>query len=385
MDLELDADQLELEEHARAVLQDRCPPAVVREVFEGRGTGATLWTRLVELGWPSVAAPQDVGGLGMGTVAEAVLTAELGRAVAPVPFLATVTQFSPLLAEAGARELWRRVNDGTRTGALALAETGGSRLADVRATATFHAGVWQLDGVKCTVPDALTADELAVVARLDGTTGTAGVGAFLHDRSEEGCTIEPLDSIDPTTPLATVRLDAAVVDADRVLLDPRDPASGAAVERVRLHATAMLAVSCVATCRALFETTLGYARSRHQFGRPIGQFQAVKHRLADLYLAVERAEALCWHAVLCVAEHAPEEPVAVAMAKAAAGDCRRLATHDALQLHGAIGFTWEHDLHLWIKRATAVALLYGDVETHRADLASLLGLLAAPEPQGASL
>jgi alkylation response protein AidB-like acyl-CoA dehydrogenase len=135
-----------------------------------------------------------------------------------------------------------------------------------------------------------------------------------------------------------------------------------------------MALSTVATCRHIFETTLQYAKDRVQFDRPIGSFQAIKHRLADCYLAVEKASALAYFAALTIAEDDPRRATATAMAKAAAGDCQRLLVTDGLQLHGGIGFTWEHDLHLLLKRAKTGDLLFGTAAAHRADLARDLGL-----------
>jgi alkylation response protein AidB-like acyl-CoA dehydrogenase len=137
-----------------------------------------------------------------------------------------------------------------------------------------------------------------------------------------------------------------------------------------------MALSTVAACRAIFEMTLQYAKDREQFGRPIGSFQALKHRLADMYLAVERASSLAYFAVLTIAEDDDRRAVATAMAKAAAGDCQRLLARDGLQLHGGVGFTWEHDLHFLLKRAKAGDLLFGTAAVHRAHLARLLGLEA---------
>ena len=378
MDLELDADQQALRDHARSFLADACPPSLVREVFEGRVfegrffegrgpvDGGGLWSKMVELGWPALAADVVHGGLGQGFVAEAVLASELGRVVAPSPYLATVTQFAPALVAAGADSLLARVSAGSLTGALALGTDDAWARAD--------GDGWVLDGVKTHVLDGATAEEIAVVARLDGSGRGEGLGAFLVPRG--AVAVEPLTVIDPTMPLATVRLDGVEVDGARVLLDPRDPASFDALEQVRRHATVAMALSGVATCRAIFEATVAYAKQRHQFGRPIGSFQAIKHRLADLYLAVERADALAWYAAVCLAEEDPRLPVAAAMAKAALGDCQRLATRDGLQLHGGIGFTWEHDLHFLLKRATTTAFLFGGAEQHRAELARHLGLVA---------
>jgi alkylation response protein AidB-like acyl-CoA dehydrogenase len=186
-----------------------------------------------------------------------------------------------------------------------------------------------------------------------------------------------LDVIDPTMPLATITFDGVEVDGDRVLIEPGDARAEVAITRVLEEATTALSLSTVATCRSIFETTLQYAKDRHQFGRPIGSFQALKHRLADCYLAVERAASLAYFAALTIAEDDERRAIATSMAKAAAGDCQELLTNDGLQLHGGVGFTWEHDLHFGLKRAASGELLFGTSIFHRARLARLLGLETA--------
>jgi alkylation response protein AidB-like acyl-CoA dehydrogenase len=377
VDLELTPDQQELRETARRALASACPPSLVRDVFEGRGDAGELWSRLVALDWPGLGIDRVHGGLGLGPVEVGVLVEELGRVVAPSPFVATVTQLVPLLQEApgvpAAGSLLERVAAGTATGTVAVAEGGDWRLEAVATTATPTGTGWTLDGVKSHVLDGVGAHESAVVARApDGQ-----LGAFLVPAGAPGLRAEGLAVMDPTMPLATVTLAGVEVPAERVLLGPRDPRTPAALARALDAATAALALSTVATCRAIFDTTLQYAKDREQFGRPIGSFQAVKHRLADCYLAVERATALAWFAVLTVAEDDARRPVAVAMAKAAAGACQRRVVADGLQLHGGIGFTWEHDLHLLLKRAKTGDFLFGTAAAHRARLARLLGLEAA--------
>jgi alkylation response protein AidB-like acyl-CoA dehydrogenase len=161
-----------------------------------------------------------------------------------------------------------------------------------------------------------------------------------------------------------------------VLVEPGDPRADTVVARALEEATTAMALSTVAASRAIFETTLQYAKDRHQFGKPIGSFQAIKHRLADCYLAVERSSSLAYFAALTITEDDPRRAVATSMAKAAAGDCQRLVVRDGLQLHGGVGFTWEHDLHFHLKRAKAGDLLFGTAAFHRARLAQLLGLAA---------
>ncbi|MCU1451866.1 MAG: acyl-CoA dehydrogenase [Acidimicrobiales bacterium] len=376
MDLELDADQLELRDHARAFLADACPPSLVRGVYEGTGTADGLWKSMVDLGWPALGIDVADDGLGQGFIAEAVLVGELGRVVAPTPYLATVTQLAPMLAEAGAHDVLARIAAGTCTGTLAVHETTAKASRHITAQAIpIGGGRRVLDGTKTHVLDGATADEVAVVVR-GGPDDERGLGIVLVPR--EAFDAEPLIVIDPTMPLATLHLDGIEVDADRVLIEPGSPEAGWRIGLVQAHATVAMAISCVATCRAILEATVEYAKQRHQFGRPIGSFQAIKHRLADLYLAVERADALAWYAACTIAEQdrSGHAPMAAHMAKAAAGDCQRLATRDGLQLHGGIGFTWENDLHFLLKRAVTTAFLFGDAASHRVQLAQCRGLEA---------
>ncbi len=377
MDFEFTDDQLELRQGARTVLDAACPPALVRAVFEDAADAAArttdLWQTLVGLDWPALGLPEEHGGLGLGFLEVGIVVEELGRVVAPTPFLGTLTQLVPLVREAGSTFRLADVAAGTCTGTLALAEEGSWRPGAIRATARpSGSGGWLLHGTKSHVLDGTTADELAVVARLDGTRGDDGLGAFAVPR--EQVTSTPVTVIDPTLPMATVILDGVEVDGGRVLVEPGDPAAATMVERALQEATTALALSTVASCRAVFEATLQYAKDREQFGKPIGSFQAIKHRLADAYLAVERASALAYFAALTIAEDDERRAVACSMAKAAAGDCQRLVAGDGLQLHGGIGFTWEHDLHFGLKRAKAGDLLFGTAASHRALLAHLLGL-----------
>jgi alkylation response protein AidB-like acyl-CoA dehydrogenase len=375
MDFEFTDDQLDLQASARSILESACPPTLVRRVFEG-GRAPELWETLVGLDWPALGLPEDLGGLGLGFLEVGIVAEELGRAVAPTPYLATVTQLVPALQEAGSTLRLADVAAGSCTGTLALAEAAcGWRPEATATTATqIGAGRWRIDGAKAHVCDGATADELAVVVRLEGTSGGDGLGLLLVPSDAAGLSASSPAVIDPTLPTAAVRLDGAEVDGERVLVEPGDPRARRAIGRALETATAAMALSTVATSRWVFEQTLQYAKDREQFGRPIGSFQALKHRLADMYLAVERASALAYFAALTIAEDDERRTVAASMAKAAAGDCQRLVAGDGLQLHGGIGFTWEHDLHFGLKRAKAGDLLFGTAAFHRARLAVLLGL-----------
>jgi alkylation response protein AidB-like acyl-CoA dehydrogenase len=378
MDLEFSDEESELRDNVRTVLAGVCPPPAVRAVYEGTGDPASVWARMVELDWPALAIPEEQGGLGMGFVEVAIVAEELGRAVAPGPFLATVTQFAPAVAELGgsgplAADLLARVASGASTGTVALAEGGRWEPAAVAATAAEAVGGWVLAGAKDAVLDGAEAGDVLVVARAAGTSGCDGLGAFVVPRDRLAAT--PRRVVDPTMPLADLVLDGVVVPPERVLAVPGAAGVAEALDRAGHQATIALAATTVGACRAIFEQTVEYAKVRVQYGRPIGSFQALKHRMADMYLAVERATSLCYFAALTIAEDDPRRAEAASMAKAAAGECQRLVVQDGLQLHGGIGVTWEHDLHFLLKRSLSGDALYGNAVHHRARLARMLGLV----------
>jgi alkylation response protein AidB-like acyl-CoA dehydrogenase len=372
MDLELSEDQRELVAGVRHFLEEECPPAVPRAVHEDGERAEALWRQIVALSWPGIAIDEAHGGLGLGPVELCLIAEELGRAVAPVPFLATATQFAPLLHEARgvplAEELLRRVAEGGLVGTLAVAEDDRWELLCVGCRAEAVADGFQLSGRKTGVFDGATAEEIAVVARAD-----AGLGVFLCPAGAGK--VEPRTLLDPTLAVADLVLDGVSVPKERVLLPPGE--ADAALTRTLELATTAFAMATAGCCRRIFEVTLEYTKVRQQYDRPIGSFQALKHRLADMALAVERATALGYFAALTLAEDDPRRAEAVALAKAEVGDCQRLLVGEGLQLHGGIGFTWEHDLHLWLKRAKVGDALFGSAIEQRARLARQLGLVAA--------
>jgi alkylation response protein AidB-like acyl-CoA dehydrogenase len=374
--LEFTSEQDELRDGVRAMLARECPISLVREVVEKGTTPDALWTQMVDLGWPALTVPERAGGLGMGAVELAVVVEELGRVLAPGPFLSTVTQFAPVVAEAGSPEQQERflggIAAGELTGTLALVEESGSVDAGhVTTTASPDDDGFVLAGAKETVVEASTADEIAVVARTPGTRGDDGVGAFVVSRAD--ARIDPFDALDPTRPLARVALDGVRIDADRALGAP-GPATAEAVRRAVEVATTALAVETVGAAQAIFDITLAYAKQREQFGAPIGSFQAIKHKFADMLVALERARATSYFAALTIAEDDDRRALATSTAKAAAGDCAALIAKEGIQIHGGVGYTWEHDMHLYVRRVKSSSLLFGNAAQHRARVADLIGL-----------
>ena|SRR5689334_19355344 len=381
MELEFTPEQDELRDGVRALLEQECPMSAVRALVEKRWTGSdaqpdALWAHMVELGWPALTVPEAAGGLGMGAVELAVVAEELGRVVGPGPFLPTVSQFVPAIREAGSAEQQERflgpIAAGTAAGTLAIAEGNGSfDPSRVETTATRAGDGYVLAGTKEYVFEPTMADELVVVARVAGTSGDDGVGAFVVPA--DAVNVSTIHSMDVSRVIGTVELRDVRIEADRVLGEP-GPATATALRRALEEATAMLAIEMVGVCQSIFDVTLQYAKEREQFGVPIGSFQAIKHKFADMLILLERARATGYFAALTIAEDDERRSLATSMAKAAAGDAADRISKEGIQLHGGIGFTWEHDMHLYVRRAKCSGLLLGTAPDHRAKVADLIGV-----------
>ncbi|HEY3841994.1 MAG TPA: acyl-CoA dehydrogenase family protein [Acidimicrobiales bacterium] len=372
MDLEFTEDQEDLRSSVRSFLQKECPTDLVRAVVETGEPPEKLWGAMVALDWPALTVPEENGGIGLSFVESAVLAEELGRVIAPGPLLATTTQFAPVVRELGTPEQRQRflgqVATGDITGALALADHPRRwSLSDVTTTAVLAGGAWTLQGTKHGVLAEAGTDELAVVARV-----VDGLGGFVVPAADVMLT--PVHSLDASRPLFSVTLDAVSVTADRALGEPGSAASTLGLDRAVQEATLAMALETVGTSESLFQMVLAYVKDRQQFSVPIGSFQAVKHKMADMFVALERARALCYYAVAAVEEDAGTRASAVAMAKSASDDCQRLVCQDSFQSFGGIGFTWEHDAHLFIKRAKTTGALFGGTSSHSLALAEHLGV-----------
>ena len=372
MELEFTGEQEELRDSVRTFLDKECPIDVVRAVVETGEPAEKLWASMVALDWPALAVPEDCGGIGLSIVETAVVVEELGRSIAPGPFLATVTQFAPVVRETGTPQqrqaFLSEVAAGACTGTLALADhPRGWALDEVSMRAERAEGGWVLDGTKQGLVFGHGVDEVAVVARVG-----EGFGAFVVPAAEAG--LAPVHSLDASRPLATATLDRVLVPEERALGEPGSPASTSAIARAVEEATLALALETVGACDALFANVVAYVKDRHQFGVPVGSFQAVKHKMTNMFLAIERARALCYYAVAALNEDTPDRAAAASMAKAASDECQRLVVRDSLQSFAGIGYTWEHDAHLYFKRAETDGALFGGAAEHLVAVAGTLGL-----------
>jgi alkylation response protein AidB-like acyl-CoA dehydrogenase len=368
MDLAVSEELEELRGALRRFFADKSPSSEVRRLMgTWEGYDAAVWEQMAQqLGLQGMAVPEEFGGAGFGMREVAVVMEEMGRALVCAPYLSTAILAAGALLACGDKEAQRDllpgIADGSSLATLAWMDGDDWELDSVSMTARGGGGGWVLDGTKSYVLDGHIAGLVLVAARVDG-----GLALFAVDGNADGLTRTALTTLDQTRRLA--RLEFAGVRARLIEADARP-----VLERALDVAAVALAAEQLGGAQRALEMTVDYIKVRHQFGRPIGSFQAIKHRCADMFVLVESARSAVLHAA-AVADERPEElPKAAALAKAYCSDAYFHIAGETIQMHGGIGFTWEHDAHLYFKRAKASQELFGPPTLHRGRLASLIGL-----------
>jgi alkylation response protein AidB-like acyl-CoA dehydrogenase len=364
-------EQEELRDSVRRFLADRAPISAVRELMDTTdGLDAAVWQQAGEqLGLQGIAIPEEYGGAGFSFAEQAIVLEELGAALYSGPYLASaVLAANALLAssdETARTEYLPRIASGELIATLAFTEEDGSWDPDaIRMSASAAGDGWRLDGRKSFVLDGHTAGLILVVAR----TGEE-LSLFAVPADASGLTRTALPTLDQTRKLA--RLDFASAPA-RLIGTAGD--GSAVLSRVLDIAAIAQAAEQLGGAQRALDMAVEYLKVRHQFGRPIGSFQGLKHRCADLLLEVESLRSAVQYAAATVAENSAEIPMVAALVKAYASDVYFHVAAENIQMHGGIGFTWEHDAHLYFKRAKASELFLGDASYHREHLATRIGL-----------
>jgi alkylation response protein AidB-like acyl-CoA dehydrogenase len=376
VDFAFSPEQEELRREARAFLAKESPIARVRKLMESEdGEDPALWRKLVENGWTALGIPEAYGGFGSFLDLVVVLE-EAGRHLLPGPFFSTMALAVPALLEAGSetqkKEVLGAIAAGEARATLALTEPSGRWDAEgVELAASRQGDGWKLDGVKLFVPDAGVADWTVVAARGHGG-GEEGVTLFLVRGRPEGLRVTPMKTLDRTRRWYEVRFDGVTLPAGAVMGQPDQ--GWEPLRRALEWAAAALCAEMVGGAAQVLETSVDYAKTRQQFGKPIGIYQAVSHKLADMLLETESARSATYYAAWAVDADAPDRSLAVSMAKAYVSDAYRRAAGNGIQVHGGIGFTWEHDMHLYFKRAKASEVTLGDATYHRELVAQALDL-----------
>ena len=370
MNLDFSDDQKLLRDTARDFLAERAPLSLCREVLEKGDPAASqaLWSELAEMGWLGTTIPEAHGGAGFGRLELALLCEEIGRSLAPVPFGPSVALFTEAVLVAGSEEqqarLLPKLASGELLGTYAFAEQAGPIRPDAIAT-RLESG--RLVGAKRAVPDGAVAQIALVLAASE-----SGPTLALAPLDGDGVKREPVPGLDPSRPLARIRFE----DASAELLGA--PGEGHALfERLRERAAVYQAFEQIGGAERALELTRDFTLERQAFGRPVGSYQALKHRLADVFVAIELARSHAYYAAWALSADSPELAEAAASARVAACQAFERATHEMIQLHGGVGYTWEYDCQLFYRRAKGLAASLG---SEREWKDRLVGALTAADP-----
>jgi len=376
MDFELGEEQIMLKTSARDFLENECPKQLVRDMMEDeKGYSPELWRKMADLGWQGLTFPEECGGVGMSFLDLVVLLEEMGRALVPGPFVPTVVLAGqPILAagtEEQKQEFLPRIASGDMLMTLALTEaSGGLEASDVTVKATPTRENFTIEGTKLFVPDAHVADYLICVARTkDSPDKEEGITLFLVDARTDGIQTEALKTMTGEK-LCEVTFSNVTVPRENILgeLDK----GWSIIKRVLDEAAIAECAWMIGGARWVLETSVDYAKERVQFGVPIGSFQAIQHKCANMACEVEGATSITYSAAWTVSENDPGITMAACMAKAWCSDIYTHVAAEGIQIHGGIGFTWDHDMHLYFKRAKASEVIYGDGDYHREQVARML-------------
>jgi alkylation response protein AidB-like acyl-CoA dehydrogenase len=377
MDFAFSEEQEMLRSSARDFLSKEVPSSYVRRMMETADAwDESLWKKLAEVGWTGLGIPEAYGGVGTFLDLIVVLE-EAGRALLPGPFFSTMGLAVPAVLEAGSdgqkETVLGRIAAGDARATLAFSEPAGRWDAEgvQLLGAERRRDGWRLDGIKLFVPDAGVADYMVVAARTR-PAGEEGISLFLLEGRPAGLSVKQLETMDMTRRWYEVRFEGVELPSD-ALLGTADQ-GWPPLKRAMEWAETALCAEMIGGAQRVLDMSVDYAKTRHQFGKPIGVYQAVSHKLADMLLETESARSATYYAAWTIDADAPDRALAASMAKAYVSDAYRKAAGDGIQVHGGIGFTWEHDMHLYFKRAKASEVTLGDATYHRELVAQALDL-----------
>jgi alkylation response protein AidB-like acyl-CoA dehydrogenase len=374
LDFGFSEEQEMLRDAAKRFLADNCSTKFVRQMMaDATAHDPAFWGKLVGQGWPGLLIPEQYGGTNGTFLDLTVIAEEMGKAIIPGPFFAAAALGAPAFIDGASdalkKEFLPKMAEGKFIATVAIAEGAGRFDAGgIEIKASKKGSGYTLTGEKFFVPDAQVADAIIVAARTGGGNGEDGITLLCVPAKEKGVTVTQLKTVDMTRRMCHVKFDN--VQADVVI--GKENGGWTTLRRVLDVATAALSAEMVGTAQKALDIAVDYAKTRVQFGKPIGSFQAVKHKCVDMMVSVENARSLTYYACWTVDERVPEAATAVPMAKAYASDMAKNVTSEAIQVHGGIGFTWEHDMHLYHRRALAGEANLGNAPIHREVVAKTL-------------
>ena len=369
MNFDFSDDQKMLRESAHRFLSEKCTTKAVRRAYDS-GLDRELWKQVADMGWLGTAIPESYGGLGLGYLELCVIAEEMGRALAPLPFSSTVYLFAEALLAAGSEEQKQKylpkIASGELIGTFARSEGPGA-VTPKSIRADFRSG--KLSGKKTAVTDGMAADFAIVLARSSDEPGERGLSLAIVDLNGAGVSRHEQDSIDPS------RRHAELTFEDAAAEPLGKPGDGWSISKAVMNRAAVLtAFEQIAGADVCLAAATEYAKTRYAFARPIGSYQAIKHKLADMYVNNQLARSNAYYGAWALSTNARDLPLAAAAARISATQAFDYAAKESIQTHGGIGFTWEVDCHLFYKRSRELALSLGPQRTWKDRLVTELEL-----------
>ena len=370
MNFDFSDDQKLLKDQARKFLTDKCSRQVVRSVLDNSENqySKELWQEVVNMGWTATAIPEEYGGLGLGMLELCVIAEELGRSLAPIPFSSSIYIFAEFLKAYGSEEQKQqylpKIASGELIGSFAFPETKGTpRINNINSKVENN----KLSGKKLPVNDGQVADILIVAANSDNNQNHNSLSLYIVETNQDGVSKKLLDTLDPTRPSSEVNFK----DADCISLG--DKGEGwTMIQNILNRAAILFAFEQVGGAQVALDEAKKYSIERYAFGKPIGSFQALKHKMADMYVKNELAKSNAYYGAWALSTDSMELPVAAAGARVSATEAFHYASKENIQIHGGVGFTWEYDCHLFYRRAKQLALNIGSVRQWKENLISNL-------------
>ncbi|MBW1847792.1 MAG: acyl-CoA/acyl-ACP dehydrogenase [Deltaproteobacteria bacterium] len=378
MDISLNKTQQNITKEARRFLSKECPVDYVQEMFlDERGFSDEHWDKMSEMDWMAMRIPEEYGGMGMELIDICIVLEEMGRVVVPGPFFSTVLLAGELLIEAGSDQQKKKylsgIADGKLHGTLALSEQeSGSDFGYIQMEAKADGSDFVLNGTKLFVPDAHVSDFFVCAARTEaGENPENGITLFLLDTDTSGVTVSLLPSMDGTRKLSAIKFKNVRLSKDSILGDLNK--GWGPLRRSIQRAMVGICAECVGGASRVTELSTEYSKERVQYDLPIGSYQAIKHMCADMFVDAESSRSLMYWAAWAQ-DHADEKEAAIAasVAKSYCTEAFRNVASNGIQVHGGTGFTWENEMHLFLKRAKANEAAFGDTVYHREKVIQLL-------------
>ena len=370
MNFDFSDDQKLLKDQARKFLTDKCSRQVVRSVLDNSENqySKELWQEVVNMGWTATAIPEEYGGLGLGMLELCAIAEELGRSLAPIPFSSSIYIFAEFLKAYGSEEQKQqylpKIASGELIGSFAFPETKGTpRINNINSKVENN----KLSGKKLPVNDGQVADILIVAANSDNNQNHNSLSLYIVETNQDGVSKKLLDTLDPTRPSSEVNFK----DADCISLG--DKGEGwTMIQNILNRAAILFAFEQVGGAQVALDEAKKYSIERYAFGKPIGSFQALKHKMADMYVKNELAKSNAYYGAWALSTDSMELPVAAAGARVSATEAFHYASKENIQIHGGVGFTWEYDCHLFYRRSKLLSLNLGSIRKWKENLISNL-------------